>query len=64
MACLCARAQVEGMHPAYARALHAAGLTSPELLGMAEEQAVADALAAALARGQGGKPKAGAAGKG
>jgi hypothetical protein len=37
------------MQPAQARALHAAGLTSPELVGMAEESAVAEAMAAALA---------------
>jgi hypothetical protein len=47
------------MHPAYARALHSAGLTSPELVGLADEQTVAEALAAAMARAALAKPKPG-----
>lgn len=42
--------QVDGMAPAHARALYAAGLVSPELVGLADEQAVADALAAGAPR--------------
>jgi hypothetical protein len=53
------------MQPSHARALHAAGLTSPDLIGRADEQAVAEALAAAMrtARPAGRKGKEAGGGK-
>jgi len=47
-----AHIQVDGMQPSHARALHAAGLTSAELIGLAEEQQVAEAVAAGMTRGR------------
>lgn len=43
------RPQIDGMQPAHARALHAAGFGSADLLADAAEGAVADALAAGIA---------------
>ena len=49
------------MQPPQARALHAAGLNSAELLGQADEEQVAEALSAGLARA---RPARKAKGKG
>jgi hypothetical protein len=46
------------MQPPHARALHAAGLCTAEALGVADEQQVAEALAAGLPRAAAPKGKA------
>jgi hypothetical protein len=45
------------MQPSQARALFAAGFTTVELVGLADEQQVVEALAAGLARRRTAAPK-------